>query len=410
MVVTIDLDDPRVFLRSDVVDDPTRLYDRLREVAPIWRLPGQEAYVVSAPGLIREALGRPDDFSSNLVRLLHSDGSGCPVAFDLAPYGDPIHVLATADPPRHTTHRKLLQSNLTPIAVSRLEPALSAIVSAHLDRFLPTGGDFVASVSDPVPASAICTVLGLPHDDVPRIIDMVSATGGLLDGITDTEGMTTAARSAMGLGLYVFEHLTAAIERPVDESVGLLAVLAGAVDAGTISVAEAAAMLVVLVSAGSETTSSLLATAAERLAKDPALQQRLRTEPERIPFAVEDFLRDDGPFQFHYRWATTDTALGGVDIPAGSMVLLMWAAANRPAPGTQHRPHDGTTPPAHYAFGKGMHFCIGAPVARLEARLTLEQFLARTTSFRLDPESPPTRRPSIFIRRHATLPLIVETA
>jgi cytochrome P450 len=408
--VTIDLDDPAVFLRADVVDDPTHLYDRLREVAPVWKLPGQDAYVVSAPGLIREATGRPSDFSSNLVRLLHSDESGCPVAFDMMPFRDPIHVLPTADPPRHTRHRKLLQSHLTPLAVSHLEPALSAIVSAHLDRFLTTGGDFVAAVSDPVPAAAICTVLGLPHDDVPRIIDMVSSTGGLLDGITDAEGMMTAARSAMDLGLYVFEHLTATIERPVDERVGLLAVLAGAVESGEISASEAASILVVLVSAGSETTSSLLATAAEKLAKDPALQKRLRAEPERIPLAVEDFLRDDGPFQFHYRWATADTSLGGVDIPAGSMVLLMWAAADRPAPGTEHTPHDGTTPPAHYAFGKGMHFCIGAPVARLEARLTITQLLARTTSFRLDPESPPTRRPSIFIRRHATLPLIVETA
>ena len=103
-----------------------------------------------------------------------------------------------------------------------------------------------------------------------------------------------------------------------------------------------------------------------------------------------------------------DTTLGGMEIPAQSTVMLMWAAANRPAPGTTHAPPDGSLPPQHYAFGKGMHFCIGAPVARLEAKLALEQLLQRTASFRIDPEHPPTRRPSIFIRRHASLSILVD--
>ena len=408
--MTLDLADPTLFLRADVLDDPTELYDTLRAVAPVWKLPGEDAYLISSPALIREATGRPTDFSSNLVRLLHADSSRCPVAFDLLPYGDPIHVLSTADQPLHTVHRKLFQPHLTPMAVGRFEPALAPIVTDHLDRFLDAGGDFVASFSDPVPAAAICTVVGLPLTDVPRILEVVTATGGLLDGITDADGMRTASTSAMELGIYVHQRLVEVLARPSDDRRGLIAVLADAVDAGTISVGDATAMLVVLVSAGSETTASLIATAVETLARDQGLQQRLRENPDQIPFSIEDFLRDDGPFQFHYRWVTTDTTLGGVDIPSGSIVLLMWAAANRPAPGSQHTPHDGSTPPSHYAFGKGMHFCLGAPVARLEARLSLEQLLKRTRSFRLDPDSPPTRRPSIFIRRHATLPIIAERA
>ncbi len=405
----IDLDDPTLFLGPEVVDDPAEFYDTLLAEAPVWKMPGQNIFVVSSPALIREATGRPADFSSNIVNVLHDDGTGRPARFEIAPFGDPIHVLSTADPPLHTRHRKLLQPHLTPVAVGRMEPAFLPIITDHLDRFLAAGGgDFVAAFSDPVPAAAICVVVGLPLEEVARIVRVVSATGIMLDGVADLEGVKRAGTSAMELGLFVFQALNASIAQPVDQRQGLLAVLAAAVEGGEISVGDATAMLVVLVSAGSETTSSLLATAAEALARNPELQQRLREHPDQIPFAVEDFLRDDGPFQFHYRHTARDTTLGGVEIPAQSTLLLMWAAANRPAAGTTHTQHDGSLPPQHYAFGKGMHFCIGAPVARLEAKLALEQLLQRTSSFRLDPEHPPTRRPSIFIRRHAGLPLIVE--
>ncbi len=108
--------------------------------------------------------------------------------------------------------------------------------------------------------------------------------------------------------------------------------LADGIESGLLNEGQAMAILVVLVSAGSETTSSLLATAVETLARNHELQQQLRREPDGIPAAVEDFLRENGPFQFHYRWTTTDTTLGGTKIPVGSMVLLSWAAANRPDP------------------------------------------------------------------------------
>ena len=141
------------------------------------------------------------------------------------------------------------------------------------------------------------------------------------------------------------------------------------------------------------------------------MQDELRREPERIPAALEAVLRDDGPFQFHYRWSTTDVDLGGTRIPANSRVLLMWAAANRPSPADAaslpSEPSE-TTGAAHLAFGRGLHFCIGAPLARLEARIAIERLLANTSSIRLDPDLPPERARSIFLRRHESLRLIVE--
>jgi cytochrome P450 len=359
-------------------------------------------------------VSRTDDFSSNLVSLLHNDGTGRPVAFPIAPYRDPIHVLSTADPPLHTRHRKLLQNHLSPAALAELAPSINRIVDEYLDGVLAGARvDIVSTFSDPVPAQTICEVIGLPAEDVHSVLDFAGGTGALLDGITDLAGMHRAATSAFELTIFVHRRLEAALESPARDRRGLLAVFADFIESGEVTVDEVRDMLVVLVTAGSETTASLLATAVETLSRDPALQTRLREQPELIPGAIEEMLRVAGPFQFHYRYTPRDTGIGDTPIPAHSRVLLMWAAANRPAPGAAPAPEDmgasGRAAP-HFAFGRGLHFCIGAPLARLEARIALEHLLARSTSLEIDTALPTTRRPSIFMRRHASLPVVVDAS
>lgn len=160
-----------------------------------------------------------------------------------------------------------------------------------------------------------------------------------------------------------------------------------------------------LFTAGIETTQSLTATTIELLARDPAQQAALRSEPSAIPAALEEILRTDGPFQFHYRWTPHDTRLGDSPIPAASTVLLLWSAANQPEEGEADR-STGDRPAPHFAFGRGIHFCIGAALARLEARVIVEVLLDSTKWFALDPDQAPTRRPSIMLRRHSTLPIV----
>jgi len=404
-----DLRDPRLLLRDEVIADPRPLYDTLRRRAPVWRLPGQNSYLVSDPTLIREVVGRPTEFSSNLVSLLYRDASGCPVAFDIAPVGDPLHVLATADPPTHTRHRKLLQPHFSPSAVARLEPTVRRAVDQQLAPLLAAGqGDIVACLSDPLPALTICYLIGLPPDDTSRLIPLVADVSLLLDGVTDLDGMGRASTAVLKLSEYAQTHLDAARGRPSAERPGLLAVLVDAIESQVLASHEAVPLLLQFFTAGTETTSSLIANATETLARQADLQERLRRHPEQIPEALEDILRDDGPFQFHYRWTTTNTSLGDVPIPANSRVLLLWAAANRPSsqePKGAHQDFDDAGPGAHFAFGRGLHFCIGAPLARLESRIAIERLLAQTSRISLDPDHPPVRRPSILLRRHASLPV-----
>jgi cytochrome P450 len=176
--------------------------------------------------------------------------------------------------------------------------------------------------------------------------------------------------------------------------------------------AEAFGILFLLVAAGGESTTSLTGTGVQILAERPDLQDRLRREPRLIAAFVEEACRIDPPFRGHYRHVVADTTLGGVAVPAGSTLVLAWTAANRDRDAFANPDDidlDRPNPRRHVGFGWGIHLCVGAPLARVEAKVAFEQLLARTTSFSIDPSSPPLRHHlSLMVRRLVTLPLVLE--
>ena len=267
----------------------------------------------------------------------------------------------------------------------------------------------MSRICDPFPAMAVCLLTGVPEADVPSIVALVSRTTLLLDGVTDDVGMTDAALGALELMAYASDQLQAAAARPHGDS-KLIQVLAAAVEDTTLAFGQATNILVQLFTAGTETTTSLIARSIETMATNLELQVELRDQPERIPAFLEEVLRHAGPFQFHYRWTPAETTLGDTKIPAESVVLLMWAAADRCAksepPAVAPFDLDNDAAP-HLAFGRGLHFCIGAHLARLEARLATEQLLARTINIRLDPQQPMSMRPSLSIKRMTSLPILL---
>src|SRR5688572_5641847 len=156
MVARYDLDDETLLFRDDVIADPTPLYAQLRAEAPVWRMPGATTFVVTRADLVTEAVSRVDDFSSNLSSLVFRGADGCPHVFDMAPLGDATHVLATADPPVHATHRKLLQSSLSPANVARFATDIAAMVDEMLAPLLAGGGgDLISNLADPLPMRVI---------------------------------------------------------------------------------------------------------------------------------------------------------------------------------------------------------------------------------------------------------------
>jgi cytochrome P450 len=177
--------------------------------------------------------------------------------------------------------------------------------------------------------------------------------------------------------------------------------------------AQASFTLMILLGAGGETTTSLIGNAIRILAERPAMQAEVRAHPELVPIVLEETLRFESPFRFHPRLATRPTTLGGVDIHDRAMVALCWAAANRderefvrPDAFDIERPN----PRHHMGFGRGIHFCVGAPLARLEARVVLARLLERTREFALDATAPPRWVDSVWVRRHERLPIAVDPA
>jgi cytochrome P450 len=408
-----DLADPGLLFRPDVLEDPLALYAQLRRDAPVWEMPGSGTFVVSTAELVTEAVNRPDDFSSNLLSLLFQGDDGRPVVFDMSHLGAAIHVMATADDPLHTAHRKLLQPALSPGAVDARSEFVRAVVDELLEPALRAGhGDFATQLAEPLPVRVICEIIGIPEPDVESLAPLVLQSNDLLAGVVDGETMASSATAAAETSAYLTDLLeTWRSSAATDDTICDLLVRATA--DGRITLDAGVGILVQLLGAGTETTTGLIGRALLQLASDPALQSRLRAEPDLIPTAVEETLRFDGPFQFHYRAAMRDSAIGGVRIPAGSRVLLMWAAANRDGDAVEHADEfdiERAVPRAHLAFGRGIHFCIGAPLARLEARIAIERLLQRTTSFSIDDSRPVAIRPSIFLRRFASLPLTVEPA
>ena len=163
-----------------------------------------------------------------------------------------------------------------------------------------------------------------------------------------------------------------------------------------------------LLSAGGETTSSLVGNAVRLLADDQELQQLLREKPELIDMFVEEALRLESPFRQQMRSIPHDTTLGGVDIPSGSTAVLLFGSANRdPAQFDNPDVVDLTrsSPRRHLAFGHGIHYCVGAALARIEARAVLTTLLERTREFTLDPDDAPRWAESFLVRRHEHLPL-----
>ena len=168
-----------------------------------------------------------------------------------------------------------------------------------------------------------------------------------------------------------------------------------------------------LLSAGGESTTSLLGNAVHMLAEDAQLQGRLRADPLLVTPFIEEALRLESPFRYHFRHVTRQAELLGTPIAKGSTVLLLWGAANRD-PAEYDLPDqvvlDRPAPRHHLAFGRGIHLCVGAPLARLEAQVALTELLARTEHFAVDPGQPPTRVDSLMVRRFDTLTLKVTTS
>ena len=400
---------PNELFEPATLADPQPLYARLRSEAPLSRVAETGVHLLATWDLIEEALHREADFSANLTGVLMRSDAGDPSVFDLLELSDGRHVLATADEPAHALHRSTVQPRFATPFVSALEKTARRWARDAVSDWLAAGGGDFVPVAERVPALVLGDLLGLPEGDVSRHREWAMFGGEILAGDIDLARLGALAAESLKMQEYLGEHLDRAGENPLQETdAPVMHCLARGVRDGHLSRDGAIAIAAIMFSAGGESTAALIGTAVCWLAERPEVARALREDPELVPRFVEEVGRLDPPFNFHYRAVRRSCELGGFELHPGDRLMLLWASANRD-PTHVDDPDafrlDRKHPKDHMTYGRGSHFCIGAPIARLEARLVCEELLRATREFSLSPGDEPVYARSITVRRLERLSL-----
>ena len=355
------------------LDDPYPVYRRLRDEAPVYYNPERDMWALSRFDDVHAAARDWETFSSS------AGGTGND-ADDTYQLFEPAGDVAAADPPLHTRLRGALRLAFSPTQIRlRFEDAARARANSLLDGFADAGrADLAWDFARPLPAHVMFTWLGFPDEDHPRLLEWFSGMLQRTPGQRALPASTIAARDQMRA--YVE---AAAAERRVSPRDDLLGFIVEAQKAGELTADEVIGSCMLLFIAGITTTSGLISNSLLHLARFPDQRELLRSEPERFPAAIEELLRYDAPIQTLVRTTTREVDLLGSTIPKGAYVSLIWASANR----DERRWPDADSldlaraPARHVAFGEGIHHCLGAPLARLEGRIALEELLKRVPEY-----------------------------
>ena len=375
-------------------EDAYPSYAQLRKEAPVYHEPRYGAYALTRYVDVDEALRDFETFRSG------AGPAPMPMPSDRAAVGM-LPMLAATDPPHHDQLRSLVSRAFTPRRVAESEPRIRAFAE-RLVADLPDGEfDLVPGLSVPLPVKVIAEILGVDashQDDFRRWSD---ATVGLMDRPPEP-----AMMQASGELIAFFRDLLADRRKnPQDDLISDL--LQAEIDGRRLTETELDAFFIMLLVAGNETTTNWISNQLNILARRPDLWKACREDRSLIPLALEETLRIDSPVQNLGRETTRDVEIRGVEIPAGSRVVVSFGAANRD-PEIFDAPDDYRLDRGefrHLAFGQGRHFCLGAGLARMEGRIALEALLDRFES--IEPgTAPPQRLHSTVIRGFDALPFV----
>lgn len=418
--MNIDLFDP-AFLA-----DPYPTYAWLREHSRVHHV-GGDYWVASRYEDVVHVLRHPSVFSSEL-------GYSGMIGGDQAqmPGGDPdrrralsdsgmgvmmrgfegLRVLIATDPPDHTRLRRLVSKPFAPRAIWALEPRLREICDTLVDEMLEARVDGVADlwqhISYPLPTMVIAEMLGIPPE---RKADFKRWSDAIVNGLSLGGGGDVAegATGALEMFQYFGEVIAERRAEPRDDLISLIA--RDTDDDEPLTVPELIAFCVLLLIAGNETTTNLLGNFFEAMHHHPEQLQRLRDDPALVTPAVEEALRYDSPVQGLWRGLREPAEVGGVELPEGARLMMLFASANRDA---DRYGNDAEVfradrnPTDHVAFGTGIHVCLGGALARLEARVAISTLLERTTAITRAGE--PTRPLSPVLRGVRSQPLRLDAA
>ncbi|MEJ8279375.1 cytochrome P450 family protein [Pseudonocardia spirodelae] len=399
--MTVEHDTRPVRLDQDFFDDPDALYRELRDSRPVTRATGPNGltfWMVTRYADARAALNDPrlQKDSRRLPELLQRHG-----ATSIRQFADSLvgHML-NADPPDHTRLRKLVGRAFTVRAIARLRPRIEEIATSLADAAEQAGPDvdLLDAFAFPLPMTVISEILGVPDDRRDEFREWSNTL--LTNSPDDVRGAAAGAMAQFLTGLVADKAA-----HPGDDM--LSEIVRASEDGDSLSPAEVTAMAFLLLVAGHETTVNLIGNGMLALLRDPGQRALLQADPERVPQAVEEFLRYDGPVNLAtIRFTDEPVEISGVTVPAGEIVLVSLIGANRdpdryPEPTRLDTARDTS---GHVAFGYGIHHCLGAPLARLEADVAFRTLLGRFPDMALAGE-PGRHRESTLIHGLTALPV-----
>jgi len=323
-------------------------------------------------------------------------------------FGDTPRVLF-ADPPVHTRLRRLVTPAFTPRRIRAMEPLIGQIADRLLDRAAAKGEfEVMADLADPLPVMVIAEVLGVEpehYENFKRWSNSVIEADNTLPG---TRLPDSVSDSFSALRAYFSEEIERRRRKPGDDLISVLVTAHDETEA--LSADELLTFVVLLLLAGNETTTNLIGNGMLALGRNPEQLTLLRNQPELMPRAIEEMLRYDSPVQSTVRHPRADVELGGVTIPARTLVFVVVAAANRdPAQFANPETFDIMREPNdHVSFGEGIHYCLGAPLARMEGAIAIGRALKRFPRLRLAEPLQLAYKGSYFLRGLSALPMVVE--
>jgi cytochrome P450 len=374
-------------------EDPYPTYKRLRDEAPLYHNESIGFWALSRHADVLAAFRDHKRLSSSHgVALEDLHGKATAVMSFLA-----------MDPPRHTRMRSLASQAFTPRRVAALEPRVREIATGHIDAIMGGGQcDLISDLAGKLPMDVVSEMLGVPHEDRALLRAWSDAVLHREEGVAAVppSGIDAAGR----LFQYLSELVTSARARPRDNLTA--AFIDAEIDGDCLSDQEVIGVLFLLVIAGNETTTKLLGNALYWISKHPEQRRLVRNEPTRIPTWIEETLRFDGSTQALARTSVEDVPFEGGVLPAGQKVLLLIGSANRDELAWDQPDRFDITRDTSslLSFGYGIHFCLGAPLARLEARVAVEEVQKRLPDFEFD-EASLIRVHSPNVRGFASMPM-----
>jgi cytochrome P450 len=396
---------------QETIANPYPAYARLRAANGLVRHRKDGYHFVARYRDVREAAMRPEDFSSAIMSALFKS---VPVLSKIpASVFKAAEVLAVADDPDHSVHRKLMKQHFTKSPVGEVSQRNLPNIERKLERFLAQGGgDFATDIASTVPVEMTLELLGFPSSDAAGLKKIVDGCVELLAGQFPRERRLGAFSAGARLFTYSYKRIRA-LRRHPEKATPVCRALIDAVNDEVLAMALLPGIVAQLIAAGIDSTGSLLGNALRMLAESPQLAQKLRDDASLVPAFIEECLRLESPFQSHFRVVRRPTELAGTRLEPGQRLMLLWGSANRD-PEAFERPDElifdrERVLGPHVAFGYGYHLCLGAELARATGRAVVTRVLERTKSVGLG-SAKPVIRSSPYLRTHTSLPLDIRAA